>query len=234
MSKINKLGKSTFVIAILSFLLVAVLAFGGTYAYFSDSKTATGSFVTGTIKVSDLDATAVFTAHSDEIVPGSPLINSGVQLVPEVTVKTALIAVIEITPVGDIDANDISFTGKIDAKWKPVVGEEGSNVRAFVYNDGTNSYIDAAGKGAEANTTAIDFTTGTVYLSTAVENGTEHANHGKTLTITVTFYAAQYDYLAGEGAAADSYAGVSKVGELYDAVRTKVHTSLPERVAAAG
>ena len=35
MSKINKLGKSTFVIAILSFLLVAVLAFGGTYAYFS-------------------------------------------------------------------------------------------------------------------------------------------------------------------------------------------------------
>lgn len=35
MTKINKLGKSTFVIAILSFLLVAVLAFGGTYAYFS-------------------------------------------------------------------------------------------------------------------------------------------------------------------------------------------------------
>ena len=39
MTKFNKVGKSTFVIAILSFLLVAVLAFGGTYAYFSAETT---------------------------------------------------------------------------------------------------------------------------------------------------------------------------------------------------
>jgi predicted ribosomally synthesized peptide with SipW-like signal peptide len=54
MTKINKLGKSTFVIAILSFVLVAVLAFGGTYAYFSATAEAGGTNVTlGTITLTD-------------------------------------------------------------------------------------------------------------------------------------------------------------------------------------
>lgn len=52
MTKINKLGKSTFVIAILSFLLVAVLAFGGTYAYFSaQAKTVGGTITTGHLRI---------------------------------------------------------------------------------------------------------------------------------------------------------------------------------------
>ena len=46
MTKFNKVGKSTFVIAILSFLLVAVLAFGGTYAYFSAETNPAGGTVT--------------------------------------------------------------------------------------------------------------------------------------------------------------------------------------------
>ena len=46
MTKINKVGKSTFVIAILSFLLVAVLAFGGTYAYFSAKTEPAGGKIT--------------------------------------------------------------------------------------------------------------------------------------------------------------------------------------------
>ena len=55
MTKINKLGKSTFVIAILSFLLVAVLAFGGTYAYFSDqSEKLSGSVTTGHLKITSM------------------------------------------------------------------------------------------------------------------------------------------------------------------------------------
>jgi len=55
MTKINKLGKSTFVIAILSFLLVAVLAFGGTYAYFSaQSDTVSGSVTTGHLRITSI------------------------------------------------------------------------------------------------------------------------------------------------------------------------------------
>lgn len=58
MTKINKVGKSTFVIAILSFLLVAVLAFGGTYAYFSaNTETATGKMTVGSLYVYLLEGT---------------------------------------------------------------------------------------------------------------------------------------------------------------------------------
>ena len=55
MSKINKLGKSTFVIAILSFILVAVLAFGGTYAYFSDTsnEVTSGTITLGTLVIDE-------------------------------------------------------------------------------------------------------------------------------------------------------------------------------------
>ncbi|MFQ6724195.1 MAG: SipW-dependent-type signal peptide-containing protein [Clostridia bacterium] len=56
MSKINKLGKSTFAIAILSFILVAVLAFGGTYAYFSAVST---NSPTGTLNTAKLSLGAV-------------------------------------------------------------------------------------------------------------------------------------------------------------------------------
>lgn len=59
MSKINKLGKSTFVIAILSFLLVAVLAFGGTYAYFSatSGEAVKGNITTGHLVIDTVKGT---------------------------------------------------------------------------------------------------------------------------------------------------------------------------------
>ena len=82
MSKINKLGKSSVVIAILSFLLVAVLAFGGTYAYFSDSSKVEGSDVTlGTLVISKDtawtdDATVV--TKGEIVVPNQVIANSDV------------------------------------------------------------------------------------------------------------------------------------------------------------
>ena len=75
MTKINKLGKSTFVIAILSFILVAVLAFGGTYAYFSARSTeATATITLGHLKIDgnasfDQDAlTALGVAVPNELI----------------------------------------------------------------------------------------------------------------------------------------------------------------------
>lgn len=55
MSKINKLGKSAFVIAILSLVLVAVLTFGGTYAYFSakTKEAVTDDITLGTLKLDE-------------------------------------------------------------------------------------------------------------------------------------------------------------------------------------
>ena len=52
MTKFSKVGKSSIVIAILSFLLVAVLTFGGTYAYFSAvTGSATGKITMGALYV---------------------------------------------------------------------------------------------------------------------------------------------------------------------------------------
>ena len=77
MTKINKLGKSTFVIAILSFLLVAVLAFGGTYAYFSatsgeaiKAEVTMGKLKLGATSKSESATVAVST---QKIVPNQPV-----------------------------------------------------------------------------------------------------------------------------------------------------------------
>ena len=81
MTKINKLGKSTFVIAILSFILVAVLAFGGTYAYFSATAgKAAGELTTGHLSLTiDSNTGAVkdingFTADETIVQPGQLII----------------------------------------------------------------------------------------------------------------------------------------------------------------
>ncbi len=80
MTKINKLGKSTFVIAILSFLLVAVLAFGGTYAYFSaQTNTASGTVSLGKLSVTDVAGTATSSGNitlGSIAQPGQTLINN--------------------------------------------------------------------------------------------------------------------------------------------------------------
>jgi predicted ribosomally synthesized peptide with SipW-like signal peptide len=80
MTKINKLGKSTFVIAILSFILVAVLSFGGTYAYFSAvSGRAAGSIKTGHLS---LVATGdVVTQINNMIVANNTITQPGQRLV---------------------------------------------------------------------------------------------------------------------------------------------------------
>lgn len=82
MTKINKLGKSTFVIAILSFLLVAVLAFGGTYAYFSaQTAGATGNIQTGHLTIYTGDGTkttAALTIQKKVAQPNQAIVDQAV------------------------------------------------------------------------------------------------------------------------------------------------------------
>ena len=84
MTKINKLGKSTFVIAILSFILVAVLAFGGTYAYFSASDSLTAAPVkTGILRLdltNGTDDKAALTITDTLVVPNQQIINDTITL----------------------------------------------------------------------------------------------------------------------------------------------------------
>lgn len=100
MSKINKVGKSTFAVAILSFLLVAVLAFGGTYAYFSAKTTeATGSVTTGHIKISANDATAITSISTGTaiVAPGAEIIESGKKITATVEANINYYARVKFT-----------------------------------------------------------------------------------------------------------------------------------------
>ena len=89
MSKINKLGKSTFVIAILSFLLVAVLAFGGTYAYFSATS---GAAIKGTITTGHLEIDTVKGGNgtSDTLVAVGTIAQPNQTIFKNETVKTVV------------------------------------------------------------------------------------------------------------------------------------------------
>lgn len=69
MTKYSKIKKSSFAILALSLILVAVLAFGGTYAYFSDKDTLGGSLTTATLTVTAGTDTAI-TFTDTSIVPG--------------------------------------------------------------------------------------------------------------------------------------------------------------------
>ena len=85
MTKINKFGKSTFMIAILSFVLVAVLAFGGTYAYFSAvAGRAAGTVKTGHLSLAiDGNDDSLIDAINDLTVASNTIAEPGQLLVGE-------------------------------------------------------------------------------------------------------------------------------------------------------
>lgn len=224
MSKINKLGKSTFVIAILSFLLVAVLAFGGTYAYFSNaSEKLGGTFTTGTITMSlDEGTSDKFVTDGEYVVPGQPIIESAISVNTATTVNTIMFAVVKATV--NAEGTDIAIgTGEaiafaVESAWNnPVELNDGSI--AYVYKSGTNFYFNDN----STDETAKAFTSGPVYLDKSVTNGTDNVNMGVSITLEVTFYTAQYDYLSGTNGV--EFAGAT-AADVYTAVKTHVYTSL--------
>ena len=186
MSKINKLGKSTFVIAILSFLLVAVLAFGGTYAYFSNaSEKLGGTFTTGTITMNLEDkASEKFVTDGQYVVPGQPIITEAISVDTNTTVNTIMFAVVKATvntpgtaiAIGAGEA--IAFT--VADAWNNEVGLEDGSV-AYVYKSGDNFYFNDNGEDTK------DFTTDKVCLSHTVVNGIYNVNMGVSITLEVTF-----------------------------------------------
>ena len=161
MTKINKLGKSTFVIAILSFLLVAVLAFGGTYAYFSaDDSMTSGNITLGnlTINLEDGSGNDAEISTVSNVVPGQYIVG---------TKEAALTYKIDLT-----GSNINAFLRlKIEAEiTSPVVGEESTNDGGDASIDETNFFIF----GGTNNTIAgwVKANDGYFYYVGTVENAT--------------------------------------------------------------
>ena len=94
--KSKKMTKSTFAVIIMAIAMVAMLAFGGTYAYFTATTTQqSDSVVTGTVKLNNAAFTLV---SSGVVVPGMELLeeDNKVVVTDESNVNTYIFVEIEL------------------------------------------------------------------------------------------------------------------------------------------
>ena len=228
MSKINKLGKSTFVIAILSFLLVAVLGFGGTYAYFnSNTDKVGGQFTTGHVTM-EANTDKVVISAGDLVVPGQPIIEEKLTVTTKTNVDSVLFAVVTAKVEGAGTTIEIGKDKAIDMEiatgWVPL---ETNTNGTLVYVFGTESngiFNDGAITG-----TAHDFTTDKIYLDREVK-GVE--NMDVKVTLEIQFFITQASYLGATNGANTITSENKGAAACYNAAKTYVFNApelaLPE------
>ncbi len=104
-TKSKKMTKSTFAIIIMAVVMVAMLAFGGTYAYFTASTSAKStSFTTGKVVLTNSGAN--ITVISDKVVPGDTIINDVISYTNGSDVNTYIAVVMTVkkgTNAGDAE-----------------------------------------------------------------------------------------------------------------------------------
>jgi predicted ribosomally synthesized peptide with SipW-like signal peptide len=139
MTKINKLGKSTFVIALLSFVLVAVLSFGGTYAYFSAvSGRAAGVIKTGHLSLVTKEGSEIIDQISKMTVANNTITQPGQRLVGDKVVGSD--GNTDDTNGADIDitvTTNINYYIRVKFEVKVTPGE-------YKYDSGSGKYVWAA------------------------------------------------------------------------------------------
>lgn len=230
MSKINKLGKSTFVIAILSFILVAVLAFGGTYAYFSASDSAvTGSVNTGILTMTltdDKDVDKNVVTLSGTVVPNQQIMDETFTINVEGNIKYFVRATysVKVTPATnaaghkngsdcvDNVTNDLDILNMGDTtttNWtEAAVAKEVEGQGTQQVNTGVYYYVGTDGKVAALDPTAEGYTNLTYTVDAKVhawvgQGECTHYQNAK-IEITLSFEVIQADYL-GNATAETTY-----------------------------
>lgn len=91
----KKMNKSTIAIIIMAVVMVAMLAFGGTYAYFTaTSATRSSEFHVGKVA---LTSTGTFTSYTNKnVVPGDKVLEGSVSYINQSTVDTYVAVVFDI------------------------------------------------------------------------------------------------------------------------------------------
>lgn len=202
MTKYSKMKKSSFAILALSLILVAVLAFGGTYAYFTASANASDTITMGNLVLNDGTAALTFDLTNDEVVPGQVIINETNKLTLKVTTNIKTMMLAEITAVTTSGTN-VVLTFTEGAKWTPVTGATGY----FAFEPSTDVFY------TEENDAALDLITG---LAIDRSNGNSIMN--SVVTITVNVWAMQYEYLDADETF--TAGGATSAVEVYNAFKT--------------
>ena len=196
MTKYSKIKKSSFAILALSLILVAVLAFGGTYAYFTSYATKEGTITMGHLGIGEI----TLTTETDKVVPGQDALSDPITFKSDETTNVPMIMLAKITIAAEQDAT-IKTNETVNANWEAVTGHTG-----FYAYKGTG--YKTAGTAGETFT-VVD----SVYVDRT--NGNEIMD--KTLTVTVTVWAMQADYVGDDNGATATY---SSAADVYTAVTT--------------
>lgn len=171
MTKYSKITKSSFAIIALSLILVAVLAFGGTYAYFSDKAEATGTATAGVMGLS-LGSTTLTLADTS-IVPNQKVNINDVTITYDSGMNVASALRVSIAKTGDL--SEVLTL---------------SAVSGWVENDGYYYYSSIFDTTGPTSLTGL-----TVQMASTAGNDYQ----GATATITLTVEMVQAEYVGGDG-----------------------------------
>lgn len=211
MTKYKKLTKSTFAIIALSLVLVAVLAFGGTYAYFSANANASGSITTGTLKLTATSETLTLSATEDSLVPNQSVEVKMDNFKLEGNTVSALRMKLEITGITGTGAPDLAtaktmFELTLTAAASPAITDFGWSAEQddnYYYSDHVLSAETAVTFGSLVK----------VGIKMKAAAGNEY--QGLTISYKIVVEAAQAEYHA-EGASGNAMTSGAKI-DLVDA-----------------
>lgn len=177
MTKYSKITKSAFAVIVLSLILCAVLAFGGTYAYFTGKVTGNDTITMGSLGIDTL----ALTVQSEKVVPGQDAISAPVTFKSTAATNVPMIMLAKVEIEAEQDVTIIA-SATTNSTWEAVADHDGY----YAYK-GTGSFKT---DGTSADTfTLVDH----VYVDRT--NGNDIM--GKTLTVKVTVWAMQADYVGG-------------------------------------
>ncbi len=241
MTKINKVGKSTFVIAILSFLLVAVLAFGGTYAYFSAKTEPAGGTVTmGALYVYLKDGSNILTGDTAlgeiEIAqPNQEILNKTYTVDMKETNTSTISAFVRVKITAELslpmNTEKTAYTGNTggDSHITPAtIFAITSNSSSWYYNaaDGYTYYVADKKDGASSNVAEL---TDSAELPVSIIVNKDVGDDGSTFfmgatgTFAIVVEAIQADFLDDNTSTNKAYT-VTQIAEKWAKVVDKDYT----------
>lgn len=195
MSKINKLGKSTFVIAILSFLLVAVLAFGGTYAYFSDAaNAATTAVEMGTLRFTG-NATATTTITAETKAVPNQVVLSAVGATVDSTISYFARVKVTVSEITLADAANHTSCSCADKEFDLLETSALDSGSTWELHNGYYYNKTAYTKDQEVNLPV------TIKINEEIGTGSSEHFMGATVSVDVVVEIIQADYIIGDGSA---------------------------------
>ena len=207
MTKYKKLTRSSFVIVALCLALVGILAFGGTYAYFS----AQSAEITGTItaKTLTLDTKAALSITADgKIVPNQTVnynfaeedVTLGGDTISVMRIK---LSTVTLTPAAGktgvtLDATKVTFTlDTIEGKTWTQDGETGTYYYIGLVNPAEVTSVSSLLKGVKIG----------------LDKSANNDYQGCTISYGITFEVIQAEYVGSQGATpkADSLDAVKAI-----------------------